>query len=152
MDRKKRRAMILKIIKQQAVSTQDELLKLLAEQEVNATQATVSRDIHSMNIVKENDNGVLRYAQLSENNDDRYQELYDAIANDVDDVTTVQFINVIKNPPNSSFATVMAGLFDEVNLPEVVGTIAGNDTLILICRSSEDAQKIAQMITEHMQE
>ncbi|WP_283583103.1 arginine repressor [Limosilactobacillus difficilis] len=152
MDRKKRRAMILKIIKQQAVSTQDELLKLLAEQGVNATQATVSRDIHSMNIVKENDNGVLRYARLSENNDDRYQELYDAIANDVDDVTTVQFINVIKNPPNSSFATVMAGLFDEVNLPEVVGTIAGNDTLILICRSSEDAQKIAQMIKEHMQE
>lgn len=152
MDRKKRRAMILKIIKQQAVSTQDELLKLLAEQGVNATQATVSRDIHSMNIVKENDNGVLRYAQLSENNDDRYQELYDAIANDVDDVTTVQFINVIKNPPNSSFATVMAGLFDEVNLPEVVGTIAGNDTLILICRSSEDAQKIARMIKEHMQE
>ncbi|WP_367341411.1 arginine repressor [Limosilactobacillus sp.] len=150
MDRKKRRALILKLIKQQPISTQDELLKLLAAQGVNATQATVSRDIHSMNIVKENDNGILRYSQLAANNDNRYRELYDAIANDVDDITTVQFINVIKNPPNSSFATVMAGLFDEVKLPEVAGTIAGNDTLIVICKSPEGAQKIAKMITEHM--
>ena len=53
---------------------------------------------------------------------------------------------------NSNYATVLAGLFDNAQLPEVVGTLAGNDTLLTISKNNEDAQAINRLIKEHMTE
>lgn len=67
------------------------------------------------------------YAQVAaaKEDDDR---LYRAIANRVVSYTTVEFVNVVKTTPDSSYATILGGMFDELSMPEVVGTIAGNDT------------------------
>ena len=65
-------------------------------------------------------------------------------------IETVQFINVVKTELNSSYATILAGMFDELDVPEVIGTLAGNDTLILISKTPEDAQKVYQLIMDHM--
>lgn len=59
-------------------------------------------------------------------------------------------MNVVKTELNSSYATILAGMFDELDVPEVIGTLAGNDTLILISKTPEDAQAIHRLINEHM--
>lgn len=152
MDRKTRRKLILHLIQEQVVSTQDQLLALLAEQGVHATQATISRDIHALSIVKASNNGQTRYTQLQNEVKSQNEELYAAIHDNVEEVSTVQFVEVLKTTPDSSYATVLAGLFDDAKLPQIAGTVAGNDTLIIICHSPEDAQEIEKMVNEHRHE
>ncbi|WP_251545889.1 arginine repressor [Limosilactobacillus caecicola] len=151
MNHRDRRKLILDLINNHRVNTQEKLLQLLAERGVNATQATVSRDIHALNIVKVSDQaGQAYYAQLQVDNEDQHQRLYDAIHDNVEDCTVVQFMNVIKTTPNSSFATVLAGLLDDSDLTDIVGTLAGNDTLITISKTNESANAIGRLIHDHM--
>ena len=145
MDRKERRQLIQELVTQQRINTQHDLLAMLAEHGIDATQATISRDIHALNIVKVSDQHGHTYA-------DEYQRLFDGISHNVEKVTNVQFINVIQTTLNSNYATVLAGLFDNAQLPEVVGTLAGNDTLLTISKNNEDAQAINRLIKEHMTE
>lgn len=151
MNHRERRKLILDIINNNRVSTQEKLLNLLADRGVNATQATVSRDIHALNIVKVSDQtGQTYYAQLKVDSEDQHQRLYDAIHDSVESCTVVQFMNVIKTTPNSSYATVLAGLLDESDLTDIVGTLAGNDTLITISKTNESANAIGRLIHDHM--
>ena len=129
----------------------DELLQLLTDAGIETTQATISRDIHTLNIVKSSDaNGHTYYVQLQKDPAHNYDRLYLGIRNNVRTIETVQFINVVKTELNSSYATILAGMFDELDVPEVIGTLAGNDTLILISKTPEDAQKVYQLIMDHM--
>lgn len=151
MDRKARRKYIEQLVSERKIETQDELLKLLTDAGIETTQATISRDIHTLNIVKASDGtGHTYYVQLQKDPAHNYDRLYLGIHNNVQSVETVQFLNVVKTEANSSYATILAGMFDELDVPEVIGTLAGNDTLILISKTSEDAQTIHKMITEHL--
>ena len=126
MDRKARRKYIEQVVNDRKIETQEELLKLLTEAGFETTQATISRDIHALNIVKANDGDNVRT------------------------IETVQFMNVIKTALNSSYATILAGMFDELDIPEVVGTLAGNDTLIVISKDNDDAKMVYDLIIQHM--
>lgn len=151
MDRKGRRKFIEQVVNNQKIETQDELLRLLADAGFATTQATISRDIHALNIVKANDgNGHTHYVQLHVKPERNYDRLYQGIYDNVRTIETVQFINVIKTALNSSYATILAGMFDELSLPGVVGTLAGNDTLIVISKNNDDAKQIYELITSHM--
>ena len=59
-------------------------------------------------------------------------------------------MNVIKTTPNSSYATVLAGLLDDSDLTDIVGTLAGNDTLITISKTNESANVVNRLIKDHM--
>lgn len=72
------------------------------------------------------------------------------IHDNVRTIETVQFLNVVKTALNSSYATILAGMFDELDIPEVVGTIAGNDTLIIISKDNADAKLVYNLITKHI--
>lgn len=100
MDRKARRKLILHLIQEQPVATQEQLLSLLKQQGVSATQATISRDIHALNIVKATTDGQTRYTQLRNEGQSQNEELYAAIHDNVEEVSTVQFINVLKTTPD----------------------------------------------------
>ena len=151
MGYRERRKIIQSIIQENRVTTQEQLLQLLKERGINATQATISRDIHALNIAKvSDDHGKTYYAQLRANTITQHQRLFDAIQANVDSVTTVQFMNVIKTWPNSSYATILAGMLDESDLAEVVGTLAGTDTLITISKTNEAANAVSRMIRQHM--
>ncbi|EFQ53156.1 arginine repressor [Limosilactobacillus oris] len=151
MDRKERRRFIAQLVNERKIETQDELLQLLTDAGIEITQATISRDIHTLNIVKSSDaNGHTYYVQLQKDPAHNYDRLYLGIRNNVRTIETVQFINVVKTELNSSYATILAGMFDELDVPEVIGTLAGNDTLILISKTPEDAQKVYQLIMDHM--
>ncbi|MFR5024180.1 MAG: arginine repressor, partial [Limosilactobacillus fermentum] len=71
------------------------------------------------------------------------------IANRVVSYTTIEFVNVVKTTPDSSYATILGGMFDELSMPEVAGTIAGNDTLLIISPDAQGAQKIGQLLADN---
>ena len=151
MNHKERRQLILQLVNDNQITTQEQLLGLLKDHGVVATQATVSRDIHALNVVKASDgHGVTYYKQLQVDTADQHQRLYDAIHNSVVSITMVQFMNVIKTTPNSSYATVLAGLLDDSDLTDIVGTLAGNDTLITISKTNESANVVNRLVKGHM--
>lgn len=151
MDRKARRKYIEQLVNERKIETQDELLALLTAAGYDTTQATISRDIHALNIVKANDGkGHTYYVQLHITPERDFDRLYQGIFDNVQTVETIQFMNVVKTAINSSYATILAGMFDELEIPEVVGTLAGNDTLIIISKDNDEAQKVHDLITEHM--
>lgn len=151
MDRKERRKFIARLVNDRKIETQEELLQLLLDAGIQTTQATISRDIHTLNIVKASDGtGHTYYVQLQNDPAHDYDRLYQGIRRNVRSVETVQFLNVVKTAPNSSYATILAGMFDQLDVPEVIGTLAGNDTLILISKTPADAQKVCKLITDHL--
>lgn len=151
MDFRKRRALIKNLIKEREISTQEELMELVAQQGVQATQATISRDLHHLNIIKVmGQQGRTYYAQLQEAPMELNEHLVEAIRHRVESVTTVQFMNVVKTTPNSNFATIVAGKFDGDENEKIVGTIAGNDTFIIISPDEEAAQAVADFINQYL--
>ncbi|MDO4902858.1 MAG: arginine repressor [Limosilactobacillus sp.] len=151
MDRKKRRNYIVQLVNENRIEKQDEILQMLNEAGYETTQATVSRDVRIMNIVKASDgNGHTYYVQLQQKKSQDFERLYQMIENNVVAVDQVQFMNVVKTEANSSYATILAGTIDEMDLPTVVGTIAGNDTMIIISKTPADAQAVRDIIKEHM--
>lgn len=152
MGNRDRRKLIKQLIADFKISTQDELLQRLKDAGEEATQATISRDLHSLNVAKVNDeNGHSYYIQVENAASKINQRMHEMIRNTVESITTVQFINVIKTTPNSNYATILAGLFDDSQMPEVTGTLAGNDTFITISRTPEEAKKINQLVQKYME-
>ena len=152
MGNRDRRKLIKQLIADFKISTQEELLQRLKDAGEEATQATISRDLHSLNVAKVNDeNGHSYYIQVENAASKINQRMYEMIRNTVESITTVQFINVIKTTPNSNYATILAGLFDDSQMPEVTGTLAGNDTFITISRTPEEAKNINQLVQKYME-
>ncbi len=152
MDHKERRILIKKIINDQRVRTQEQLLTLLKENGVAATQATISRDLRALSIAKVNDGeGRPYYSQLTEVEAPQIdRRLDETIQNTVVSIVTVQFMNVIKTIPNSNYATILAGLFDDSGMSEIVGTLAGNDTLIVISPTADQAKQVYQLVIDQL--
>lgn len=141
---------IKQLIMNEEIVTQDELLQRLKDKGVSATQATISRDIKELNLIKTpNSKGVTKYTIYQEDNEknDEYR-LISTISANVTKVTLVQFMNVVNTLPSN--AHVIGALVDEVNFPEIVGTVAGNDTILLISKDDEDAKKVYNQLQKYL--
>ena len=151
MKKIQRQSLIRRIITEQPVSTQEELLAKLQEVGVKATQATISRDIREMKLVKSHDeNKQVRYALFSQPSEILNEErLKSAVKREVLKIQIVQFMIVVLTEKDG--ADVVTKWLDEAAYPEVAATIAGVDTFIVICRSEEDAQAFAEKL-EKMRE
>ncbi len=91
-----RQTKIEQLINQYVISTQEELMERLRQAGINATQATISRDIREMQIVKQQDaSGSSRYMIYKAGNQNEMQHLYRSIGDTVTQVDRVQFLNVI---------------------------------------------------------
>ena len=143
MKKIQRQSLIRRIITEQPVSTQEELLAKLQEVGVKATQA--------MKLVKSHDeNKQVRYALFSQPSEILNEErLKSAVKREVLKIQIVQFMIVVLTEKDG--ADVVTNWLDEAAYPEVAATIAGVDTFIVICRSEEDAQAFAEKL-EKMRE
>ncbi|MCH4170648.1 MAG: arginine repressor [Lactobacillus sp.] len=148
--KKTERQMILEqIIHQHVVSTQDELLALLKDEGVDATQATISRDIRDLQIVKARDeSGNLRYMIFQGDSVSNDERLEDTISNVVLSVVQVQFLNVVKTLPSNG--NVLAAVIDDLAMPDVVGTVAGHDTVVIISPDNDAAKRMHQRISDNI--
>lgn len=125
---------ITKLLEDQAVSSQAQLVELLAADGVAATQATVSRDLEELGAVKVRiPGGAMAYA-IPEHAKERPapdDHLRRVMGEFVVEVANSANLVVLRTPPGS--AHVIGSALDRAGLPEVLGTVAGDDTLIVVC-------------------
>lgn len=141
MKKSNRQLAIKQIINNYDVGTQEELLHYLKEEGVEATQATISRDIKEMHLVKTTtSNGNVKYALFQNNKMSNEEKLQSTLSEVVIKLTRVQFMTILMTIPGN--AHVIGALMDAIDFPEKVGTIAGNDTCLIISKDEEDATKM----------
>lgn len=135
---------ILKIIKENDVETQYDLARLLQENGYNVTQATVSRDIKLLNLIKVSENGRQKYvvyANEENGNNGKYNTI---LKEGFVSMDMAQNILVIKTV--SGMAMAVAAALDAMNFHKLVGTIAGDDTIMCVIRTIEDTRLIMDKI------
>lgn len=143
--KKRRHKLILDLIEQFEISTQEELLEMLRDRGYDVTQATVSRDVKELRLIKsQGSGGVYKYAAESKKNTG-YTDMFDALFQSA--MTKVDYagnICVIKCSPG--LASAACATIDAMNVSEVVGTIAGDDTIFMLCRTDDEAHGVAEAL------
>ena len=140
-----RQAEILNIIQAVDVETQEQLLDELKARGFSATQATISRDIKELRLVKELSGGGYRYASSERkglaDSDARLRNIYKEGVTSVD---RAQNIVVVRTMPGLASAACSA--LDSMEIPGMVGSLAGDDTGILIMRDNDAAERFNQEV------
>ena len=146
MSKPKRHALILDVIKQHRVTSQEALRELLAAEGTDVTQATLSRDIRELRLVKiPGSDGTSHYSHPEEWESTPFlQSLLPTLFQSAEGVGNQLVVRTLKGGAQ----TVAAGI-DWEEWPEVLGTIAGDDTILLILRSA-DALAVVQERLERM--
>ena len=131
------------------IETQNQLIDALRSHGFNSTQATVSRDIRELKITKvSNGKGRQKYVVLNNDTEHLADKYIRIIRDGLTGMDTAQNILVIKTV--SGMAMAVAAALDAMNLSEVVGSIAGDDTIMVAVRTTQDAvlvkDKIADLI------
>ena len=134
-----RQSMILEIISQENIETQEQLLARLQEKGITSTQATISRDIKQMHLIKEPvGQGVYKYA-VSNNRTklNVAEKLRTIFRESITSIASAQNIVVIKTMPGLASAACSA--LDNMEISYMVGSLAGDDTAFLLMRDTESA-------------
>jgi transcriptional regulator of arginine metabolism len=135
---------IARLLEEQAVSSQSQLVELLASDGVVATQATVSRDLEELGALKVRiPGGTMAYA-IPEHAKDRAapdDHLRRVMGEFVVEVAHSGNLVVVRTPPGS--AHVIGSALDRAGLPDVLGNVAGDDTLVLVCAEAVGGAKVA---------
>ena len=141
-----RQSEILKLIRAEEVETQEQLLALLREKGYTATQATISRDIKELRLVKEQTGqGTYRYAVTDrQSSADSEARLRNIFKEGVTSVDVAQNIVVVRTMPGLASAACSA--LDSMSIPGMVGSLAGDDTGILIMRDNASAQQFSSEV------
>lgn len=135
-----RQSKILELISQQEIETQEQLLLALEKSGFRSTQATISRDIKELRIVKElSPTGAYRYTVRQSESANYYARVNNIFHQCVIRLDYAQNIVVIKTMPGSASAACLA--VDSMEIAHVVGTIAGDDTGLIVMRDAEYARE-----------
>ena len=141
----KRHSRILEIIKDLEIETQEELAEELKKSNFEVTQATVSRDIKMLKLVKmQSLDGKYRYAAPSVEEKDINEKLYAMLSNAAIGVERVDKMLVIKTL--TAAASAVAEAVDNLYAEEVAGTIAGDNTIFILVRTEEKAIELSEKI------
>ncbi len=139
----KRQALIRQIVEEQSIQTQEELAEALREHGMVVTQATVSRDIREMHLIKVlSEDGSYRYATMDRNDQKVGDRLQRMLEDSVVEVSNANNLIVVHTIAGS--AHVAAEAVDNMRWPEVVGTIAGDNTILIIAHNNEEAENIVR--------
>lgn len=145
-----RQEMIIKLIKEHDISTQEELTAKIKAAGFEATQATCSRDIKELGIIKITmPDKTTKYAVLDRTGDVAPGRLLAVFANSLISVQSAMNMLVIKTLPG--MAAAAASALDSMHLEDVVGTIAGDDTVFACATGPNEAQALVVTIRDMME-
>ena len=145
--KKDRHTIIAELIENNVISTQEDLLRMLNAAGVNVTQATVSRDIKQMRIVKQAAaNGVYKYCLPKAKADDENAKYMAIMAGAVEHTDIA--LNTVVVKCHAGTAQAACAALDSMDLPEVAGTIAGDDTIFVLCYTVEAAADVRKKLDE----
>lgn len=146
----RRQTKILELIKKYEIETQEDLSAYLEQEGYQVTQATVSRDIRELKLTKVSlTNGRQKYVALLETNEDLSRKYERIFRDGFISMDIAQNILVIKTV--SGMAMAVAAALDALQLYEVVGTIAGDDTIMCAVRSTEDAIAVIEKLRKFVE-
>ncbi len=144
-----RQGTILRLVQQQPLSTQAEVAEALRVIGIETVQATVSRDIAQLGLVKvRNEEGRLVYALPGAADLRRLDELTSALRRFMGETIPSGATLVIKTP--RGFAVALADAIDDAALPEVAGTIAGDNTVFVAARDGLSATDLDTHLRSHL--
>lgn len=150
MDRNERKRKIIEIVKNNAIETQEELVVMLQGMGFTVTQATISRDIKELKLVKINKDGHYRYAVAADNTlapEDGKNSMFSLYREAVERITVS--LNLIVVRTKAGNAGSVAAMLDSLNMPKILGSIGGDDTVLLIAESVSAASEIAEKLREY---
>ena len=143
-----RQKKILEIIEKYDIETQDALIKKLADEGYIVTQTTASRDIRQLNLIKGvGQNGCYKYilpGAISKQ-ENRAPILNSAITDSVIKIVAAGNIVVVKT--YAGMANAIAVCFDSLQSERIVGSVAGDDTLLIVCADTPSAEKVVEKLT-----
>ena len=143
----RRQAVILQLLDREPIRNQEQLRKGLHAAGLDATQATISRDIKELGLVKRAADGAYQRATgLVVTATGAPGAMTRAIADSVTQADRVQQFVVLKTPPAQANPTAIA--IDRALLPDVVGTIAGDDTILVVLRDTRRAVAFAERVRD----
>lgn len=139
-----RQSVILEIITQKNIETQNQLLEELKKRGIKSTQATLSRDIKDMRLVKEpGENGKTRYVKPAEREEhNHHSRLQKILRESIQSVDIAQNIIVIKTLP--ALASGACSAIDSMEVDGLVGTLAGDDTAFIAMKTNRLAEKFLE--------
>ena len=136
-----RHSLILEIIEQKDIETQEELAEELKRRGVKVTQATVSRDIKELRLLKVlSENGGYKYATAERAEKGMSERFIRILAESV--LTIESAVNLIVIKTISASAQAAAEAIDSLKWPELLGTIAGDNTILVIARSEDAVESV----------
>ena len=145
-----RQGAILRLVQEHGLSTQEELAEALRNVGHEAVQATISRDIAQLGLIKVRDRaGRLVYALPGSADLDRLSALTSALRRWAISLDSSANLLVIHTPPGH--ANALARAIDEARLPDVLGTIAGDDTITVIAREGVQGATLERELRHHLE-
>jgi len=135
---------IARLLEEQAISSQVQLVELLATEGLNLTQATVSRDLEELGAVKVRiPGGAMAYAipELAKDRVAPEEVLRKVLGEFLVEAAHSANLAVLRTPPGS--AHVVASALDRANLSDVLGTVAGDDTVLVVCPPPEGGERMS---------
>jgi transcriptional regulator of arginine metabolism len=144
----RRQAEILELIGSGSITSQEQLRGLLRDRGIEATQATLSRDIRDLGLVKRSVDGAYRRPEAADEPGDHVDEFESAVTDYLRRHDRVEQLVVLKT--DAGYSQPLAEAIDRARLPQTIGTIAGENTILVICRSSADAESFQSRLDELM--
>ncbi|MFN2568452.1 MAG: arginine repressor [Candidatus Dormibacteria bacterium] len=143
-----RQRTILQLVRTRSIRTQSDLVAALQQLRLDVTQATVSRDIREMGLLRVRDAGGLRYVVTAAEIDAgaTLTRLRDTIREHVRDMEFIDNIAVIHTRPST--APLVGAALDGARFDEIAGTVAGDDTVLVVVRSRPAAQRLSARLRE----
>ena len=143
----KRQAAILDIITSNEIKTQEELSAHLRDRGYNATQATISRDIKELRLIKvASHSGGYQYSAPDQSSTathmTRLKNIFRECVVKVDRAQNLVVLKTLVGMANAAAAAI-----DAMKIRDIVGTLAGDDNILVILRTNEDAEKFCEMVT-----
>lgn len=144
----RRQSAILDLIDHQAISSQEQLRGILRGRGIEATQATLSRDIRDLGLVKRSLDGAYKRSSNADEPADHLAEFESAVTDYLRRHDRVDQLIVLKTDPG--YSQPLSEAIDRARLQQTVGTIAGENTILVICRSAADAESFQRRLDDLM--
>ena len=147
--KRRRQQAILDLVRKESLGSQGAILDRLREQGFEVTQPTVSRDLEELGLVRaRDDRGQLRYVPPGEatTNGHGVERLHRVLAEFVLQLEASRNIVVVRTPPGS--ANTVAQVIDQVGLEDVIGTVAGDDTILVVTREGVRGTTVLRRLQE----
>src|SRR5215471_12946504 len=145
MTKKFRQKAILDLVRNREIASQEELLENLLARKIDVSQSTLSRDIQELGLAKSGGVYTVMEADAAPVSDESVRRL---LGDFLLEVAVAQNILVLKTAPAN--ASVVAKAVDNAGWPEIVGSIAGDDTVFVLVRSPKEGKELRRRIMEYL--